>query len=201
MKEMVKRGFGSPLLPGYRNGSARRWCWQTIGCRSSRSDGLLPPGVRKGQQFDVRVSVLPRANDHEPGRRTAVPDGSGTTAPTRTTPSTRSMSTARQGDRVRRIPPTHCNAARRPTGRPGRALRTGIIMDGGVATADRPIFLRLRQPQASVSRAIEQRIISRFGQEHGVASAHDEGIIAGLSFRRRTEQLAAFHRAWCCTRT
>lgn len=56
------------------------------------------------------------------------------------------------------------------------SLRTGVVLNGGIVMQDRPIWLRIRQPQLSTSRAIEARINHRFG-EKGVARAQDEGLV------------------------
>jgi hypothetical protein len=63
-----------------------------------------------------------------------------------------------------------------PRGAMRASLRNGTILDGGVATYDRPLFLRLRKPQSSVSRSIEQRLIDRFQDTH-VAQAEDDGVV------------------------
>src|SRR5690606_27905797 len=56
------------------------------------------------------------------------------------------------------------------------SLRVGAILNGGQAMIDRPMRLRLRQPQASLSRYIERRIDERFLNSE-IAAAKDEALI------------------------
>lgn len=177
VKEMVKRGFGSPLLAGFKQQTPDAVLADD---RVSvvEIDGLLPPGCRKGQQFDVRVSVLPRANTTslaggELYQTDLARDGADPHNPFN------KVTVLGQSRGPVFVNPAYAlQAGEQPTGSARLALRSGIVMNGGMAVADRPIFLRLRQPQTSISRNIEQRIINRFGGEHGVAYAHDEGLVS-----------------------
>lgn len=66
------------------------------------------------------------------------------------------------------VPSTQANAQ--------ASLRAGVIMNGAVVMADRPINLRLRTAQLSIARAIEMRIDQRY-QNETVAKTQDEGIV------------------------
>lgn len=59
------------------------------------------------------------------------------------------------------------------------SLRSGTIMSGGVMTDDRPLWLRARNPQLSITRSIEMRLDLRFEERQGnrVARTQDEGIV------------------------
>jgi hypothetical protein len=58
------------------------------------------------------------------------------------------------------------------------SLRTGIIMNGGLMVNDRPIWLRARQPELRVTRAIDIRINDRFGAaKEEIARTQDEGVV------------------------
>jgi hypothetical protein len=57
------------------------------------------------------------------------------------------------------------------------SLRQGVVANGGVNLVDRPLVLRLRQPQLSMSRSIEHVIDQRF-QNSATAAAKDEALIA-----------------------
>jgi hypothetical protein len=59
------------------------------------------------------------------------------------------------------------------------SLRNGTIMSGGVLTDDRPLWLRARNPQLSITRSIEMRLDLRFQERQGatVAKTQDEAIV------------------------
>jgi hypothetical protein len=175
--QMVKRGFGSPLLPGYRNLSPEAVLADD---RVSvvQVDALLPPGVRRGQQFDVRVSVLPRAQTTSLAHGELYLTDLAINGADPHNPIGKINVMGEAEGFVFVNPAYALDVASVPVGPARAALRTGIIMNGAIALADRPIFLRLREPQASISRAIEQRIISRFKGEQNVAVANDEGIVS-----------------------
>ncbi len=61
------------------------------------------------------------------------------------------------------------------------SLRTGWVIGGGMITVDRPIWCRIRQPQLSMARGVEQRIRLQFPVTRADnlprAQARDEGIV------------------------
>ena len=142
-------------------------------------DGYLPPGVRKGQPFDVQVSALPDSNTTSLaqgdlyqtelrvlGANPLDPGGSVNVfaraeGPIFVNPAY-ALKTDLEGDPAAR-----------------RSLRVGLVMNGARSLEDRPLGLRLRQPSMRMSRYIEQRIDQR-AQEirpDTIAAAQDEGIV------------------------
>ncbi|HEV8606271.1 MAG TPA: flagellar basal body P-ring protein FlgI [Tepidisphaeraceae bacterium] len=59
------------------------------------------------------------------------------------------------------------------------SLRSGTIMSGGVLTDDRPLKLRARNPQLTITRSIEMRIDQRFEERESnpIARTQDEGFV------------------------
>ena len=174
---MIKRGFGSKLVPGYEKcrpimfcamtawrscrskDCSRRACargnlltWWSGRCRNSATSSLSPTG---SCTFAICRSTVPRQAIPSSGRSTCL---------------------GRPRDFIFVNPAYALPASQNPTGAAKAALRTGRDHGRGLAAADRPIFLQLREPQTSVARAIEQRIINRFGDPK-VAAAHDEGLV------------------------
>jgi hypothetical protein len=74
------------------------------------------------------------------------------------------------------LPPPSSTLPPAPQASARASLRTGMILGGGICTGDREIFIRLRQPQLSMSRAIEYRVVNRF-RDASTARAQDEGLI------------------------
>ncbi len=178
IKEMYKRGFGSKLVPGYENMSP-----ETV-LRDNRVaivqvEGLLPPGIRKSQTFDVIVRAIrgTATSSLAHGQLYLMDLGERGTS-TANPFSGQGVNTRAEAKGFVFVNPAYALLANQsPTGAARAGLRAGVIMDGGLAIMDRPILLQLRQPQTSVARAIEQRIINRFGDPK-VASAHDEGLVS-----------------------
>jgi|SRR5665213_364510 len=174
-KELYKRGFGSKLNPGWENIPPERVL------RDKRVAivqvlGELPPGVRKGQTFDVMVQCLPRNTTSSlAGGQLYLTDlminGADPSNP---------FGPVNEYAQVKGFifvnPAYALDRDARPQPSVRQSLRKGVIMDGGLAKYDRPLFLRLRKPERRTSRYIEQRIIERF-QDTTVAAAQDEGII------------------------
>lgn len=147
-----------------------------------RVDGIVPPGARRGDRIDVRVSALPNntttslvggmlyqtelhagiVNPRNPGERVnkaGVARGNMLVNP------------IFAGDDLTEV-------AQHPGAR--QSLRSGIIPDGGVYQGtreikDRIFVLKLREPGYRTARLIEQRINYFFGET--VAAAQDEGVV------------------------
>ena len=144
-------------------------------------DGYLPPGVRKGQKFDIQVSAIDGNNTTSLaqgdlfqtelrilGANPLDPGGSVNVFARAEGPIFVNPAYALKFDRELEGDP----AAR-------RSLRMGLIMNGAYSLQDRPLGLRLRQPSMRMSRYIEQRIDQR-AQEirpEVIAAAQDEGIV------------------------
>lgn len=175
IKEMLRHGYGSKLNPGWENQSPER-VLRDKRVAIVQVVGMLPPGIRKSQTFDVKVQSLPRnqtsslaggelyltdlkingADPHDPFGK--VNDYAQAKGFVFVNPAYALIKDARASTAVR------------------SSLRNGIVMDGCVAKYDRPLFLRLRKPETRVSRYIEQRILDRF-QDTSIARAEDEGIV------------------------
>jgi hypothetical protein len=146
--------------------------------------GMLPVGARRGQQFDLIVRAMPRSHTTSLAhghlyktelhvRGLELPTGTGAT-----------LAFADAGDIF--VNPEYALDGINKT-YPGvtasqvqATLDTGTVMRGGLVTEDRPIFLQLRVPQASIARAIEARVINRFPNDENdrpAAAAEDEGLV------------------------
>jgi Flagellar P-ring protein len=146
--------------------------------------GMLPVGVRSGQQFDLIVQAMPRS------RTTSLAHGHLYNTELRNRGMEEGGMTgmilayADAGDVM--VNPVYALEGASQT-YPGvntaqveASLRTGMVLRGGRATEDRPIFLQLRVPQASISRAIENRVNIRFPaaeEDRPAAAAQDEGLV------------------------
>jgi hypothetical protein len=174
-KEMIKRGFGSRNTPGWENLPPERVLADKR-VAIVQVAGMLPPGVRRGQMFDVVISCLQK------NTTTSLAGGELYLTDLKVNGADASnpfgkVNTLGQAKGFIFVNPSYVlSRTPTPTGDMRRSLRNGVIMDGGVATFDRPLFLRIRQPDKRVARAIEQRLIERF-QDTSVAAAQDEGIV------------------------
>ena len=184
-KEMVRRGFGSKVL-GYESMSPGR-VLASPDFAVVRVDAELPPGARAGDRIDARVSALPNETSslaHGVLFETELrEDGANPQAP-----STAIRAWGKCGGPVMVNPAYALEAGAAQPGPAKASLRRGTLPNGGIIHHDRPLWLMLRQPQHSVSRAIERRINDRFQQEadhprkdgnpgYLVAQAYDEGIV------------------------
>lgn len=189
--EMVKHGWGSRLLPGYAKYQPED-ILRDPNYAIVRVDGMLPPGARKGQRFDVAVSSLP-------GNRTSSLSRGVLFETELRRLHDRGPELGGPGVLARAGGPILVNPAyaldvtfdkdgnlvpKTPTAR--ASLRNGLVMFFGGVLEDRPILLRLRQPQRSMSRSIEYRINERYqfaldrkkaNDLPGQAEAIDEGIV------------------------
>lgn len=179
MKELTRRGFGSVRQPELQQMTPERVV-DDPGRRTAivRVDGFLPPGIRKGQTFDVVVSALPESGvtSLAGGRlyRTELKWGGGDPRLPAGPVHTEGIA-----EGVIFINPSlmlnpRTDAADGSSGRLSR--RQGVIMDGGIANVDQPLILRMRSPQRSLIRQIEYRIAQHF-LDPTVASAKDEAIL------------------------
>lgn len=185
IKEMVRRGFGDPtrgfgnMQPGPVLASPDFAIVQV--------DAVLPPGVRKGDRIDARVSALPNETTslaHGTLFETDLKEGGADPY----NPSATLDVWAKCAGAILVNPAYALDATASPTGPAKASLRRGVVPGSGVVQADRPLMLMLRQPQHSVARAIERRLNERFQREadrprknsmvgYQVAEAKDEGRI------------------------
>jgi flagellar basal body P-ring protein FlgI len=150
-------------------------------------EGDIPVGIKAGDRFDVIVHATPRSYTtslahgelyETPLSEHGLQDPSGTGA---------HPEAVLQGGQIF-VNPAYALSEGNPGVEGSRAsLRTGTVLNGAIAKYTRPIYLQLRQPQASASRRIEELIQRRW---HGVspidpsadrskvvAAAQDEGLV------------------------
>lgn len=185
IREMIKHGFGMKSK-GMEDLPPER-VLHDPSCAIVRVDGLIPPGTRKDQQFDVYVSALPGNNT------TSLSHGQlyqmelrANGADTPNPAGNINVLGRSRGDIF--INPAYAliSSSTQPGVR--ESMRSGVILNGGLATNDWPLLLRLRQPEWRLSRALERRIDERFqevadvpkktGRGMGVGFANDEGIVS-----------------------
>lgn len=139
--------------------------------------GFLPPGARAGQRVDVLVRAteksLTKSLVHGMLWQTDLFEGG--VNPLSPNPKGRVNVYMKARGRVF-VNPGYMSQgpATQPAGRVN--LRSGEIMDGGLVINDRPLWIRVRDPQRRTVRAIEARINQRF-ENDSTARAQDEGRI------------------------
>lgn len=179
IKEMLRRGFGSANMPGYE-GITPESVLDDAGRRTAivRADGFMPPGVRKGQTFDVVVTALGDSSVTSLAGgslyRTDLKFGG---ADARDPAGVIEVQGKAEGAIF--INPTlmlNPRASVDDKNASRLSRRQGVILDGGIADRDQPLILRMRAPQRSVIRQIERRIQQHF-QDPAVASAKDEAVL------------------------
>lgn len=174
VKEMTKRGMGM-RASGLENMSPE----QMLNDRRVaivRVDAAIPPGARKGQFCDARVSALSESNTTSlahgdlyetelrvNGANSTLPGGGNVT-----------VHAVCRGPVF--INPGYAAASTDSSAGARASRRFGLVMDGALITETRPLVLRLREPQRSTARAIEARVRQYF-QDKEVAAAKDEGIV------------------------
>ncbi len=164
IKDMVKRGVGKPeaILADPRVAIVV-------------VEGSMPPGIRAGEQFDVHVAAMPEStvSSLAHGRLYLTelsPNGANLLSPGNPV----HKYARAQGEIF--VNPGYAFADPASSPNALSSLRFGAILNGGQAMVDRPMRLRLRQPQASLARYIERRLDERF-QNRDIAQAKDEAII------------------------
>jgi len=180
VREMVKRGFGSKLQPGFETTSPEEVL------RDSRTavvrvDAVIMPGARRGDAIDVRVTALPTAATTSLARgelyRTELKLGGANPMAPGVPVNTLVMA---QGAIFTN--PAYILQSNHSEPGAKRSIRTGWVLDGGRVMETRPINLRIRQPERRMSRAVEARVDSRFAelkesQRDRVAASQDEGVV------------------------
>src|SRR5688572_15794153 len=177
IKEMQKHKFGSDLLRGMRDVPPER-VLRDPRFAIVRVDGYMPPGVREGETFDVNVSALPESTTSSlaggdlyqtdlqiNGANAMNPGGS--------------VNLWARCEGPLFVNPAYAMEKNPTEATVKRSLRRGIVMDGGRAAQSRPLILRLRAPQRSMARRIEQRVDERFQEIRPdvIAAAQDEGLV------------------------
>jgi len=174
--EMVRHGLGSTddRLKQYKPEAMLRDPQTAI----VEVYALLPPGSRAGQNVDIYVQavqgsrtasltrgVLYQCNLYQGGADPLNPKGKINTY-------------------VRARGPVFVNpgfAVGQSTTKPSASasLRNGMILGGGLLAYDRPLWLRARNPQLSMTRSMEMRVNQRFNDDT-TAKTQDEGIVRVL---------------------
>jgi hypothetical protein len=137
--------------------------------------GLLPPGIRKGQWFDVRVladqagreEVKSLARGHLYDTSLTI-DGANPVNPAMPV-----NVWATASGPVFVNPGMVLKYNDLPDPSVSKSLRVGWVIGGGKSQTDRPILLRLRQPEYRLARSIEFRVNEYF-QRDKVCTAADQ---------------------------
>lgn len=171
-KELEARGFGSRLNPQL----------QYITPETVLNDkntavvgviGLIPPGARKGQWFDITAYA---ASDDvvslAKGRLYDTPLTIGGADPTHPTTPVNVFATARGPLFVN---PASALQSGSEDAKIKRDLQVARVIGGGQVINDRPLLLRLRQPETRLSRTIEFVVNDYFHQDR-VCTAFDLGM-------------------------
>ena len=185
-KEMVKRGYGSQLNPNFRGvGPGDVLASPTHAIVEVHA--LIPPGARKGDWIDAYVRCLPRNRttslSHGVLFETELKErGVDPTNPN----STIAILARAKGPIV--VNPVYALGGldAEQTTAAKASLRSGTVMFSAKVEQDRPLTLQIRNPQRSVSRAIELRVNEYFqgmldrkkgNGQPGQAEAVDEGRV------------------------
>lgn len=180
-KMLAARGFGDPLNPYYGRVTPGQ-VLQDKNYAIVRVDGEVPPGARKGDWIDARVSCLPEnrtislahgtlfeADLKKDGARDENPGGAVNVH-------------ARAKGPILVNPAYALTDAVVAPGAAKQSLRGGVVMANCLVMQDRPILLRLRNPEKRMSRVIEYRIQERFQNDVvgdiQPAMAYDEGYVS-----------------------
>src|SRR5688572_7962922 len=173
IRMMEKRGFGSRNM-GLEEITPER-VLSDPRFAIVRVDGLIPPGARPLDRFDVVVSAED-INDtsslaHGQLYRTVLKvDGANPRNPGM---SIDEHAFAEGGVFVN---PAYALELAPSTGAARASLRNGVIIGGGVVQIERPLVLKLRQPGFREARAIDQRL-DLFLQDSSIAGAMNEAQV------------------------
>lgn len=173
VKEMARKGFGSKLTPEFADVTPE----QVLADRNAAIVavyGWLPPAAKKGQWFDIAIKagaddVTSLAHGTLYDTELAI-DGANAMDPNR-----RVNIWATAYGPVFVNPAFALNVSQNPDGATKRSLRSGLVLGGGQVMADRPLLLRLREPERRLSKNIEFRVNEAFHQDK-VCTAFDEGF-------------------------
>jgi flagellar P-ring protein FlgI len=173
-KQLEAKGFGRKVSPELKTITPERVLADknvaVVGVY-----GALPPGVHKGQWFDVRVladqagreEVKSLARGHLYETSLTI-DGAN---PINPTPPVNVWATASGPVFVN--PAMALKFSEQADGSVTKSLRVGYVIGGGRSQTDRPLLLRLRQPENRLARAIELRV-NEFFHEDQVCRAKDQ---------------------------
>ncbi len=165
-KQLEAKGFGRKVSPELKQITPER----VLGDKQVAVVavvGLLPPGARKGQWFDIRV-LADQANREEVSSLARgqlydthlTIDGANPLYPS---PPVNVWATASGPVFVNPAMVLRYNEQADPLTK--RSLRTGTVIGGGKVLNDRPLRLRLRQPENRLARTIEYRVNDYFHRD------------------------------------
>lgn len=175
IKEMVRRGFGDTLIPGYEKINPvdvlRDPNYSIV-----RVDAFIPPGARKDDFIDAQVSCLPGNQTtslaHGSLFETDLKDGGADIDNPSGAVNTRVVV---KGPIL--VNPVYAlDNPLKASNEAKNSLRIGAVLFNAKVKQDRPIMLQLRKPQGSVARRIQEIVGYRF-QDIAVAQAIDEAVI------------------------
>ncbi len=177
IKQMQKHGFGNLNLPGFGDVSPEKVLNDKMQRTAIvRVDGFIPPGARKNQQFDVQVSALQNSNTTSLHRGLLYTTDLAPRGADPFNPGAAGINTWARVSGSIFVNPTFALNEAEVTGPQKRGLLTGVVMGRGINIEDRPLVLKLRQPDRRIARLIEKRIQEKF-QNSRVASMQSEGDI------------------------
>ena len=173
VKEMARKGFGSKLIPGYQQLDPEA-ILRDKNAAVVAVYGWLPPGARKGQWIDVAAKAEGREVTSLAKGLLFTTDLSIDGAdPIRPPSKVNIWATAYGPIFVNPAVAAGTNESHSQASQ--RTLRTGWVMAGGQVADDRPLLLKLRDPENRISRAIEARVNEYFHVDK-VATAYDAGF-------------------------
>jgi hypothetical protein len=189
VKEMMRHGFGSANSSQFSAIRPER-ALEDKRFAIVEVRGLIPPGARNQQRFDIIVNTLPSSDAASLARGQLYQTDLHVLGLRETDPGGSVNVYARAQGPIFSNPAYALNAqAAGATGGAQLSLRNGVVLEGGRSMIDRPIRLQLRQPQRSTARQIESRINHHFQEvadrfhhnsqvpSYTVAEAQDEGIV------------------------
>ena len=149
IKQMYAHGYGSKLNPGWENQSPER-VLSDKRVAIVQVVGLLPPGVRRDQAFDVIVQALPNNQTSSLAGGELYLADLKINGADKDDPFSKINGYAQSKGFVFVNPAYALNKDVQANPAIRKSLRNGMILDGGVAKYDRPLFLRLRQPETRI---------------------------------------------------
>jgi len=186
IREMYRHGMGGHRIPGYQEMTPER-------ALSDKRNSIvvvgayIPPGARVGQRVDAYCEALPQSATASLAGGTLYQCELRLMGADPLSPggSVNKFVEARGPLFINPAYALETPSMTQGTARSG--ARAGTVMGGGIVTTDRPLQLRLRTPQWSISRAMESVINTRFqsvadkqrqdGKGQCVAEAQDEGYL------------------------
>lgn len=177
VKLMQKHGFGNINVPGMGAlGPERVLNDKDKRTAIVRVDGFIPPGARKDQLFDVQVSALENSNTSSLHRGVLYTTDLSPRGADPRNPGAAGINTYARVSGPIFVNPTFAIDATEANAAQRMGLRTGIVMGRGINLDDRPLVLKLRQPDRRIARLIERRVQEHF-QDGRAASMQSEGDV------------------------